>query len=68
MLAKGYSGVTYRAVASEAGVTAGMVQYYFPLHEDLFVSAIRRRADQNVERLRKALVAEAWSHCVRSGS
>ncbi len=57
MLAKGYSGVTYRAVASEAGVTAGMVQYYFPLHEDLFVSAIRRHADQNVERLRKALVA-----------
>lgn len=57
MLAKGYSGVTYRAVASEAGVTAGMVQYYFPAHEDLFTSAIRRRADQNVERLRKALGA-----------
>jgi TetR/AcrR family transcriptional repressor of nem operon len=57
MLAKGYSDVTYRAVAMEAGVTAGMVQYYFPAHEDLFVSAIRRRADQNVERLRKALGA-----------
>jgi TetR/AcrR family transcriptional regulator, transcriptional repressor for nem operon len=57
MLAKGYSGVTYRAVASEAGVTAGMVQYYFPAHEDLFVSAIQRRADQNVERLREALEA-----------
>jgi AcrR family transcriptional regulator len=55
MLAEGYSGVTYRAVAAEAGVTAGMVQYYFPAHDDLFASAIRRRADQNTERLRAAL-------------
>jgi AcrR family transcriptional regulator len=57
MLAEGYSSVTYRAVATEAGVTAGMVQYYFPAHDDLFVSAIRRRAGQNTERLRSALEA-----------
>jgi TetR/AcrR family transcriptional regulator, transcriptional repressor for nem operon len=58
MLAEGYSGVTYRAVAAEAGVTAGMVQYYFSAHDDLFVSAIRRRADQNTKRLWEAITPD----------
>src|SRR3954454_21812589 len=57
MLAKGYAGVTYRAVAGEAGVTAGLVQYYFPSLDDLFIAAIRRRSGQNVERLTAALAA-----------
>ena len=30
MLDTGYAGVSYRAVAAKAGVTAGLVQYYFP--------------------------------------
>jgi TetR/AcrR family transcriptional regulator, transcriptional repressor for nem operon len=58
MLREGYAAVTYRAVAAEAGVTAGLVQYYFPTLDDLFVSAIRRRSDQNLQRLRAALEAQ----------
>jgi TetR/AcrR family transcriptional regulator, transcriptional repressor for nem operon len=55
MLDTGYAGVSYRAVAAKAGVTAGLVQYYFPTLDDLFVAAIRRRSDQNIERLTAAL-------------
>ena len=57
MLAKGYAAVTYRAVATAAEVTPGLVQYYFPTLDDLFVAAIRRRSEQNVRRLEKALAA-----------
>jgi TetR/AcrR family transcriptional regulator, transcriptional repressor for nem operon len=55
MVRTGYGSVTYRAVASEAGVTSGLVQYYFPSHDDLFVAVIRRRARQNIDRLADAL-------------
>jgi TetR/AcrR family transcriptional regulator, transcriptional repressor for nem operon len=58
MLAKGYAAVTYRAVAAAAEVTAGLVQYYFPTLDDLFIAAIRRRSDQNLLRLKEALDAE----------
>jgi TetR/AcrR family transcriptional repressor of nem operon len=57
MLKKGYAAVTYRALAAEAGVTSSLVQYYFPSLDDLFVAAIRRRSEQNLERLRAALEA-----------
>jgi AcrR family transcriptional regulator len=57
MMEDGYGSVTYRAVAARAGVTAGLVQYYFPSLDDLFTAAVRRRAEQNVERLRDALAA-----------
>jgi TetR/AcrR family transcriptional regulator, transcriptional repressor for nem operon len=55
MLREGYAAVTYRAVAAKAGVTAGLVQYYFPTLDDLFIAAIRRRSTQNFERLARAL-------------
>src|SRR3954452_2693211 len=55
---KGYAGVSYRAVAAEAGVTSGLVQYYFPRLDDLFIAAIRRRSDQNLERLTALLDAQ----------
>jgi len=57
MLQEGYAAVTYRAVASKAGVTAGLVQYYFPTLDDLFIAAIRRRSTQNLERLSAALAS-----------
>ena len=57
MLREGYAAVTYRAVAAKAGVTAGLVQYYFPTLDDLFIAAIRRRSDQNLARLTAALDA-----------
>ncbi len=55
MLETGYAGVTYRALAAKAGGTPGLVQYYFPTLDDLFVAAIRRRSQQNLQRLEKAL-------------
>jgi TetR/AcrR family transcriptional repressor of nem operon len=57
MLDRGYAAVTYRVVAAEADVTPGLVQYYFPTLDDLFVAAIRRRSEQNLERLVNALRA-----------
>jgi TetR/AcrR family transcriptional repressor of nem operon len=57
MLEQGYAAVTYRAVASRADVTPGLVQYYFPTLDDVFVAAIRRRFEQNLERLTEALRA-----------
>jgi TetR/AcrR family transcriptional regulator, transcriptional repressor for nem operon len=55
MLDRGYAAVTYRAVAGEAGVTAGLVQYYFPTLDEMFVATIRRRTEQNLERLTRIL-------------
>lgn len=57
MFQEGYAAVTYRAVAAKAGVTAGLVQYYFPTLDDLFIAAIRRRSTQNLERLSAALAS-----------
>jgi TetR/AcrR family transcriptional regulator, transcriptional repressor for nem operon len=55
MLAEGYAAVTYRAVATKAGVTPGLVQYYFPNRDDVFLAAIRRRSQQNFDRLSASL-------------
>ncbi len=59
MAGTGYASVTYRAVAAKAKVTPGLVQYYFPTLDDLFVAAIRRRSEQNLERLAEALRTNA---------
>lgn len=55
MAREGYAAVTYRAVAAKADVTPGLVQYYFPTLDDLFIAAIRRRSAQNLQRLAAAL-------------
>lgn len=55
MSAQGYASVTYRGLAAAAGVTAGLIQYYFPTLDDIFGAAIRRRAEQHLERLVNAL-------------
>ena len=55
MVESGYAAVTYRAVAAEAGVTAGLVQYYFPTLDDVFIATIRRRSEQNLSRLARGL-------------
>jgi AcrR family transcriptional regulator len=69
MLDAGYASVSYRAVATKAGVTPGLVQYYFPTLDDLFVAVIRRRSEQNLDRLAEALRTRAdeplrvmWEH------
>ena len=59
MLDDGYAAVTYRSVASGAGVTKGLVQYYFPTLDDLFLALLSRRSDHNHERLQAALEERA---------
>ena len=46
-------------MAAKAGVTSGLVQYYFPALDDFFVAAIRRRSEQNLARLTEALQDQA---------
>ena len=51
MLEEGYAAVTYRVLAARAGVTGGLVQYYFPTLDDLFLALLARRSARNLERL-----------------
>jgi TetR/AcrR family transcriptional repressor of nem operon len=59
MLAEGYASVSYRALATAAGVTPSLVQYYFPTLDDIFVAAIRRYSERNLGLLSKALESRA---------
>lgn len=40
--AKGYEGVTMKSVAAEAGVSYGLLHYYFRNKEEMMVGAMRR--------------------------
>lgn len=55
MLDEGYPSVTYRALATKAGVTPSLVQYYFPTLDDIFIAAIRRYSARNLDFLNKTL-------------
>ncbi|MBL7491718.1 TetR/AcrR family transcriptional regulator [Frankia sp. AgB1.9] len=55
MLAEGYAAVTYRVVAAQAGMTPSLVQYYFPTLDELFLALVRRRSEQTVGALVRAL-------------
>jgi AcrR family transcriptional regulator len=74
MATEGYAAVSYRAVAAAVGVTAPSVQYYFPTLDDVFLATLRRRAGQNLDRLREALdttddpVGTVWDFSNREGS
>lgn len=43
---EGYGAVTFRSVATAAGVAPGLVQYYFPSLDDLFVTVLREATDR----------------------
>jgi AcrR family transcriptional regulator len=58
MLEEGYAAVTYRKVAAEAGVTAPLVQYYFPSIDSLFLAMLQEHAQPNLERLTEKLEGE----------
>ena len=59
MLEDGYASVSYRALATKAGVTPSLVQYYFPSLDDIFLGAIQRYSERNLAILSKALEARA---------
>jgi AcrR family transcriptional regulator len=55
LLEDGYAAVTSRRVAAEAGLKPQLVHYYFRTMDDLFVEVFRRRADDNLRRLERAI-------------
>jgi TetR/AcrR family transcriptional regulator, transcriptional repressor for nem operon len=59
MLEEGYASVSYRALATKAGVTPSLVQYYFPSLDDIFLAAIQRYSEHNLAILAKALEARS---------
>jgi AcrR family transcriptional regulator len=45
MTEQGHAAVTYRSVAARAQVTPELVQYYFPVLDDLFIALLRADTD-----------------------
>jgi AcrR family transcriptional regulator len=54
---EGYAAVTSRSVAARVGAPSGLVHYYFPTLDDLFVAMINRGADINLKRMAGALAS-----------
>jgi TetR/AcrR family transcriptional regulator, transcriptional repressor for nem operon len=46
----GHAQVSYRVIATGAGVTSGLVQYYFPTIDALFAAMIGRLIDRDIAR------------------
>jgi AcrR family transcriptional regulator len=59
MLEDGYASVSYRALATKAGVTPSLVQYYFPSLDDIFIAAIRRYSERGLAYLAKTVQKRA---------
>ena len=55
---EGYAAVTSRRVAARAGLKPQLVHYYFRTMDDLFRAVFRRRADENLERVERAVAAD----------
>jgi TetR/AcrR family transcriptional regulator, regulator of autoinduction and epiphytic fitness len=55
---EGYAAATSRRVAANAGVKQALVYYYFPTMDDLFLEVLKVGADQVLEQMRSALMAD----------
>ncbi len=53
--ARGIAGSTFDHVAREAGVSRGLLHYYFGTKERLLVEMVRRECDVRIERLEQAI-------------
>jgi AcrR family transcriptional regulator len=58
LLEEGYAAVTSRRVATRAGLKPQLVHYYFRTMDELFLEVFRRRAEENVARVERAIVAD----------
>lgn len=58
LAAEGYAAVSTRRVAREAGLTAGLIHYYYPTTDDLFIALHRRMTEHQTEQIRQALASE----------
>ena len=66
----GYSGITTRRLADEAGVNHGLVHYYFGSNENLLVRALERFTERLIARQRELYgadmpFAEKWRTAMR---
>lgn len=55
----GYSGITTRRLAEEAGVNHGLVHYYFGSIENLLVRVLERFTERLIERQRRMYASDA---------
>jgi AcrR family transcriptional regulator len=62
--ARGIAGSTFDHVAGEAGVSRGLLHYYFGTKEQLLVEVVRREADVRTERLEQAIEAAGDAEAV----
>jgi AcrR family transcriptional regulator len=53
--ARGIAGATFDHVAREAGVSRGLLHYYFGTKERLLVEVVRRESDVRIERMEAAI-------------
>ena len=58
LLEEGSAAVTSRRVAAKAGLKPQLVHYYFRTMDDLFLEVFRRRADENVARVERAIATD----------
>src|SRR5512147_1787923 len=58
LLEEGYAAVTSRRVAAKAGLKPQLVHYYFRTMDDLFLEVFRRRAEENMARIERAVAAD----------
>lgn len=52
---RGIAGATFDVVAREAGVSRGLLHYYFASKERLLAEVVRRECDVRIERLEQAI-------------
>jgi AcrR family transcriptional regulator len=55
--ARGIAGSTFDHVATEAGVSRGLLHYHFGTKEQLLIEVVRRESEVRTERLEEALEA-----------
>jgi AcrR family transcriptional regulator len=55
LLEEGYAAVSSRRVGAAAGLKPQLVHYYFRSMDDLFLEVFRRRADENLARVERAI-------------
>lgn len=64
MISEGYAAVGVRRVAREAGVTPGLIHYYFRTLDDLFLALLRRNAQRQLESLEEIAASERPLHAL----
>ena len=58
-LAEGVDGASLRTIAADAGTSVGMIFYYFPTKDDLFLAVVEEVYARLLDDLRRALSGDA---------